>query len=304
MKKQIQTVIFLSICLLLKINFITAQTGQLIVCDDLSMTASTSYEVEIKDETGAGSGHDQIEVGGDLTLSGTLDILLSGYTTELNGEFEILSYDGVLSGAFSTINWPDEMISQGWLIDYGVLTPGKVTIYGPSVVLPVSYISFGVEPDNGVNTLRWITATEINNDYFSVEVSTDGTLYSSIGKVMSKEQSNVYNEYNYAHKSDQNGRLYYRLQQVDLNGQYEYSDVVSIYMNQNKEISLFPNPTSGVVNFNETQFGISVYNNMGKELLNINEQNTTYDLSSLPSGVYFIRTKGVQSITERLIINK
>ena len=304
MKKIIHCLLFFSFLLLWEANVIQAQTGLLSLCDDLSMNSTSSYEAEVSDLTGAGTGHDQVSVSGDLTLNGTLNILLSGYVAVATDAFEIMSYDGTLTGTFSTINWPADMLSQGWLIDYGVLTPGKITIYGPSIVLPVELLFFSVSLEDGINVLTWETESELNNDFFAVEYSTNGKDFYLLEKVSGKGNSSESHQYRFPHKPDQSGDHYYRLQQVDFDGQFEYSYIVSIFNGVEKTVSFYPNPTSGTITFNENQSSLLIYNLMGQQVLSIDESRTSYDLSALPSGTFFIKSKEVPTWTERLVISK
>lgn len=105
--------------------------GKITVTGNFTMGDSAIYKCEIKDTTGAGTGHDQIDISGNTTLAGTLDIVLDGYSPKDNDIFEIIKYGGTLSGTFGAITG----MPIGWKIDYGEKKPGSVTIYGPNILL-------------------------------------------------------------------------------------------------------------------------------------------------------------------------
>lgn len=95
-------------------------------------------------------------------------------------------------------------------------------------VLPVELTTFRAEQDNSDVRVIWYTATELNNDYFDLERSIDGFAFESITKVdgMGTTQSPTF--YEHLDRNPVNGSNYYRLKQVDHNGDYAYSDVVNV----------------------------------------------------------------------------
>ncbi len=304
MKKMKPILILLSIFMLGESIQLQAQVGLLTITGDLTLTSTAIYEAEIKDLTGAGTGNDQIVVTNDATLDGTLDIILDGYTPDTNDVFEILAYSGTLSGTFSTINWPAEMVSQGWDIDYGTLTAGVVTIYGPSSALPVKLVSFSVSAENGIHVLSWETASEINNDYFVIEHSLNGFEFSELGRVEGTGSSSMLQEYSFEHEADKNGDHYYRLRQVNVDGNFQYSNIVSVTTLAEDKITFFPSPTKGKITLTETVAGIVVYNLKGKEVLRSKEVSNSFDLAALPNGIFFIKINENSVLTQKLIIIK
>lgn len=297
--------IALSVFLLWEVNALQAQIGQLTTDGDFTIESAGGYEVELKDLTGGGDGHDQIVTTANLDLDGTLDILLSGYTPVDTDNFDIITYAGSLTGSFATINWPDEMVSQGWSIDYGVLFPNTVTIYGNSVALPVEWMSFEVELKEGANILSWETAIEINNDYFSLEHSTDAINFKSVAIIPCKQDNSHLQEYSYTHKSSQSGNQYYRLMQVDLDDNYSYSNTVNVYRTkEHNEASFFPNPATNSITFDDVVSGLVIYNINGIEVINVNKPSRIFDISSLSSGTYIVKVKDASVLSERLIVTK
>ena len=82
-----------------------------------------------------------------------------------------------------------------------------------------------------VVTLTWTTASELNNDYFQVECSEDGKLFTTIGEVEGAGTTTETNEYSFVHNLSQfTSKLYYRLKQVDLDGSYSYSDLKAVQL--------------------------------------------------------------------------
>jgi hypothetical protein len=125
---------------------------------------------------------------------------------------------------------------------------GGQTVSSPSISfinpLPVTLVSFTAQPQGEIVRLNWSTSTEINNDYFEVERSGDGTQFNSIGMVAGHNTSYVINDYISYDENPLDGINYYRLKQVDNNGTYTYSKIVAIKMADRlvTNVKVFPNP--------------------------------------------------------------
>ncbi|ARS36602.1 hypothetical protein [Pontibacter actiniarum] len=112
--------------------------------------------------------------------------------------------------------------------------------------LPVELISFsGVASANGV-ALQWSTASEENNSHFEVERSADGKQFEQIGSVQGHGTSSVMQRYRHLDSRPLPGQNYYRLKQVDYDGQFEYSKVIAVAtaegLAKQLQIMLSPNP--------------------------------------------------------------
>ena len=100
--------------------------------------------------------------------------------------------------------------------------------YFNNVVLPVSLLEFDGHNDNNVNILHWKTASEINNDYFTLSRSRGGKNWTVIATVPGSGNSTSEVSYEYIDDSYINGINYYRLSQTDFNGASDTFDIVSI----------------------------------------------------------------------------
>lgn len=118
--------------------------------------------------------------------------------------------------------------------------------------LPVELVNFTGEAKPEFNHLSWETASETNNDYFVVERSTDGNVFVAIGTVDGAGSSTQYHSYSFNDMMPADGMNYYRLKQVDFNGQATYSNIVSLEFHLGNMVvnNVHPNPTSGVIEFN------------------------------------------------------
>ena len=114
--------------------------------------------------------------------------------------------------------------------------------------LPVTLTSFSAQAVNHSVVLRWTTATETNNDYFTIERSTNGTEFSEVGRTKGAGTSTIIQNYSYTDIAPITGVSYYRLKQTDINGTTETFNPVAVNMTKTsgliKTIMVTPNPFS------------------------------------------------------------
>lgn len=194
------------------------------------------------------------------------------------------------------------------------------TTFSPFVIgmssspLPVTLLNFRGNRINGINRLRWTTTTEANNTGFRVQRSTDGALFSSIGFVASLAQNGNSNyDLNYSfNDAAANGKQYYRLQQVDMDGRMNYSPIVVLSSDNAKAVSLtlvYPDPVHDRLNLviespMQTVIQLVLTDLNGKlfkiETVNLEAGKTTrvLNLQSLTSGNYYIKLVNAKGGTE------
>ncbi|HEY1046916.1 MAG TPA: T9SS type A sorting domain-containing protein, partial [Bacteroidia bacterium] len=175
--------------------------------------------------------------------------------------------------------------------------PGIATqnIYMPlSTALPVKFISFTSENKEATVQLNWSTGFELNNNFFSVERSTDGTTWTEVTRVESGKIDGVQN-YLAIDSKPINGLSFYRIKQVDINGSSSYSEIIVNEYKSPLTVSIFPNPATtefSVVSENIQNLEIIVLDAQGKtcELSSSSGENTvTFSTEGLSNGVYFIK---------------
>jgi len=168
--------------------------------------------------------------------------------------------------------------------------------------LPIELINFDAKPDEGNVKLKWQTANENNNDYFTIERSINGIDWIEIKRI--KGAGNSFSTLNYA-TTDKNPHLglsYYRLKQVDYDGEYSFSNIENIHIQEltKSKIKIYPNPTFNKItlvgSISELEI-INIYNVIGENITNqvrlmfIEKQKVVIDLSNLSKGTYYIKTK-------------
>ena len=112
--------------------------------------------------------------------------------------------------------------------------------------LPVELIDFTAEENNEKVLLKWKTASETNNSHFQIQRSVDGVRFDYLNVVQGAGTTSQETTYNYQDKAPINGRSYYRLKQIDLDGSFEYSPIRQVYL-ETDGISIYPSPAENYV---------------------------------------------------------
>ncbi|OQY71329.1 MAG: hypothetical protein B6D44_13180 [Ignavibacteriales bacterium UTCHB2] len=124
-------------------------------------------------------------------------------------------------------------------------TNGGVWVYTDTTIIPVELTGFTATANNGSVELNWTTATELNNSGFEVERSVDKNNFEKIGFVPGFGTTSEKRSYSFVDNKVSNGKYFYKLKQIDLDGSYKYSDIVEANVVQLLTYSLeqnYPNP--------------------------------------------------------------
>ncbi len=116
-----------------------------------------------------------------------------------------------------------------------------------SAALPIQLISFNASLlENNSVRLNWVTASEENNAYFDIERSSNGTTFEVVGTIDGQGDSNSTHYYQFVDNQPTEGYMYYRLKQVDNSGEFEYSDMRSVFIEERQVIAytVYPNPVT------------------------------------------------------------
>ncbi|HYG38772.1 MAG TPA: T9SS type A sorting domain-containing protein [Cytophagales bacterium] len=117
--------------------------------------------------------------------------------------------------------------------------------------LPVEFVNFEGKFEDKAVKLNWTTASETNNDHFEVERSTDGIEFTSIGNVAGSGNSDSRKDYEFTDSKIHNNKYYYRIKQVDFNGKFAFSNIISVEAQglvvkteEALSVEIYPNPTT------------------------------------------------------------
>lgn len=161
--------------------------------------------------------------------------------------------------------------------------------------LPIELISFQVTNNTESKKLTWITASEVNNDFFTLEKSTNNTAWEILYSTKGAGQSSQKITYSFNDFDQISGIAYYRLKQTDFDGETSYSHVVSTKTETLQTLTAFPNPFDHEITFNnssEHNTTATLYNIDGRPVLKniqFSPGMNTLSLPQLNSGIYFIK---------------
>ena len=205
----------------------------------------------------------------------------------------------------------------GFTASTGGLNNQQSACLSPSLVLPINLVNFDVSCNEDIPQLNWTTASEINNDYFTIERSSDGVSFEAIGTVNGAGNSNNVLDYTWTDGSPLQVSAYYRLKQTDFDGAHSYSELVSKRCGSKQEINIYPNPTKNRFAFeyfsetNEAIF-LEIHNMAGQLVMKTTYDNlpsgnskTNVDVNELKNGIYFVTfsTSNHQQVKKLSIID-
>lgn len=161
--------------------------------------------------------------------------------------------------------------------------------------LPVKLIDFNTQAENGQVKLTWETATETDNDYFTIERSIDGTSWSAIKVVPGAGNSSSLRSYESYDENPYIGTAYYRLKQTDIDGHFTYSEVKSVKMTEGDANAIFAYPvpnTGNTVNFKgitePSNVVMTLHDAAGSSVFSTTLASNSVDLPTLKPGLYVI----------------
>jgi hypothetical protein len=161
--------------------------------------------------------------------------------------------------------------------------------------LPIDLVSFTGECLPNQIRLNWETASEINNDYFSIERSNDGINWSEIGKIYADGNSSSSRKYFLDDFKRYNEISYYRLKQHDFSGiSRGYSPIsVKNCFDRNEVLSIYPNPAKNVININfngklEEITNTSIIDFFGRNIHQSLIYQSVINTENFEDGIYFL----------------
>jgi photosystem II stability/assembly factor-like uncharacterized protein len=190
--------------------------------------------------------------------------------------------------------------SVGWSTNWD--TPNIYKWSGSE--LPVELNAFNVKVNGTEVTLKWSTATELNNYGFEIQRKSLSGEFATVAFVKGQGTTTQKNEYSFIDKNLDVGKYSYRLKQVDLDGKFEYSKIVEVEVISITSYSLeqnYPNPfnPSTTINYALKEKGdvkLTLLNSLGEEIAVLvnGEQDegfhkVEFNAENFPSGVYFYK---------------
>ncbi|MCU0343453.1 MAG: T9SS type A sorting domain-containing protein [Ignavibacterium sp.] len=247
----------------------------------------------------------------------------------------VYNYDGhpgILDESSLKLVARDNLADDSWADLSAILNTGTNTLSASGLIgtefalssstdnpFPVELSSFTAVILNKKVILNWRTETEVANFGFDLERSSDGITFNKIGFVEGNGNSNSPNEYTYSDDVEKlAGKLYYRLKQIDSDGSFSYSQVISVVLGVPDQFVLnqnYPNPfnPSTIISWQmpiRSHVTIKLYDMLGSEVTTlINEEkeagyyNIEFNANELASGIYFYNiSAGIFNSTKKMVL--
>ncbi|MBI3500764.1 MAG: T9SS type A sorting domain-containing protein [Bacteroidetes bacterium] len=187
---------------------------------------------------------------------------------------------------------------------------------GAPEILGVTMMDFSAKAEGRIVATTWATASESSTSSFALERSKDGTTFSTVEIINAAGNSSAIIHYSAQDENPYGGVSYYRLKETDSNGNFSYSKIVSVNLQSENAVSVYPNPASEIIH-------VTISESMGKEsMLSIRDvlgkehytaktipqsENETLSIpveNKFPAGIYFVTVSNMDKTSEEKIIIK
>lgn len=278
--------------------------------------------------TGAISNNGDMQFDGDATIGGSFtnnsggEITVNNSTISIGGSFAN-NGDIVALGSCGRINIAGASVNNGggnvgmdnsnvdicgnggagFNAENGNTGPNVTNCTCVPIILPITLTSFTAKEESNTRVyINWQTVWEMDNEYFQVERSFSGTDFQVITQIsVQKNGEEAYKERNYSfidnltdknlNFTSLNQTIYYRLKQVDTNGEFSYSPVVAVQIEieKNEEIKLMCLQNEWQLRL-KNPVQVKVYSSTGvlKGTYNLNPNQSSILVSNLPKGMYIL----------------
>lgn len=197
---------------------------------------------------------------------------------------------------------------------------GSTSEFGPQaikfIVLSCDLKNISGVYANKETLLSWNAICDTRFNYFNVEYSTDGTGFTTIGKVYGDFNNNNPKDYSFNHNNPEGYTNYYRLKMVDKDGNYKYSNVIIIRLKTTEGITIGPNPASDYVYINVTSLKednaqVRIVSPLGSVLFSKQQRLlagtnsfTIKDISHYIAGVYIVQVVTNEEVKSQQLLIK
>ncbi|HCZ35062.1 MAG TPA: hypothetical protein DHV26_03965 [Cytophagales bacterium] len=167
-----------------------------------------------------------------------------------------------------------------------------------SLPLPIELLSFDASVIQNEVLLQWATASELNNDYFTVQRSQSGESWEAIEEIKGSPESQVRIDYQATDTKPHIGVSYYRLKQTDYDGTSTYSSIKRVQVDESYQLKAYPNPTTGkltvTTGFNLEPQDIRLLNTIGQQVpILIHQHGGEAQIEAInpPPGIYILQVR-------------
>lgn len=253
-----------------------------------------------------------------------INVTLSWVMDDDNGKdlttARVWKTEGDDTRTFYDVSKINQNVAKDRTITVAVSSFSTFTVSDQINPLPVELISFNVAKKGSTAVLTWQTASEKNNQGFSVEISEDARIFKEVGFVKSlNSNSGIVQNYEFTHRALKAGTFYYRLKQIDWSGTTKYFGPKAITFDQViPALSVYPNPITSntpalsvlIGNSDPEKADVTITNVLGKVVYSQSifvdpaQNEIKINLSNQAAGVYIIRVVSPSTGTNQVRVIK
>lgn len=247
-----------------------------------------------------------VNIGGNVTLSALTPTTGVGYEWLFNGNVVGTGPSYTINNFSSTDNGTYTLRQT---FPGGGCVESTTINYTNCSTLPLEGLHLYATVQGSKSSLVWETISESNTARFEIQKSKDASYFTSIGSTAAAGNSNSLRKYTFTDPNPGIGKVYYRIKAIDKDDKYAYSNVTVVQLNPDKQVSIFPNPSTDFIKVNaSSNFVLNMYNSEGqliesrKLLPGLNE----IDARKYAKGIYMIIIKdqisGQPILSEKLVL--
>ncbi len=266
------------------------------------------------DLTLSGGGVFIIQIGGAFATDASSRVLLANGASlcnvywQIGGQFD-LGASSVFRGT-AIVDGAVNLLTGSSLLGRGLSKAGAISLNNNIVTictsspLPIELISFSAKKQDNDVLLNWATASELNNDRMELQKSFNASDFETIATLKGSGTTNEKSVYSFLDKTpfEKTGTpalniIYYRLKQIDFDGAFENSRIISIVDETTGKVVLYPNPASDlIIIMNISNFqDFSVTDILGRTVINGQyDPGNSLDISKLQTGCYFLNIQALK----------
>jgi choice-of-anchor A domain-containing protein len=175
--------------------------------------------------------------------------------------------------------------------------------------LPVTLLDFKAIPETGAVTLAWTTTSESNSSHFDVQRSANGKIWNTIGTVAANGESQELKRYDFTDLTPVKGINLYRLKMTDRDETFTYSRIQSVKMETGASVSIFPNPVSDRILFNniEEVKQVAISDLSGRRVFQSSQISASgIDCKNFAAGVYVVTMNGANGVigSQKILVSR
>jgi hypothetical protein len=248
------------------------------------------------------SGSTELNVTGNSILNGATTLggttgsgAASGSVLVTGTNITTLTFKVYMRGDGDGTAWSSgtTQSGDGWMIGVSALTSEVVPLALTITNFTASPVNTYAQPANTYAQLQWNAQADANTGFFDIESRRDAATWQDIGTVMATGNNGISTTYRYTDVNAATGNNFYRIKEVDEDGNAVYSPVMSVYIAQVAPTKFFPNPVRDrlfITSNGSTIQTVVITNTDGKEMARYSSPGSqnSIAMSFLPGGIYFV----------------